>query len=106
MNNKNNISGLLFYTCFKLLSSIFSKEISRQRKRREKRDAKESRERECSGAGESPATGPTRACLPPTETKSSSLRFPARVPIKFWQFPVSLFILHVGYLVRSVVHEP
>ncbi|KAJ0567105.1 hypothetical protein HanIR_Chr06g0281001 [Helianthus annuus] len=47
MNSKKNISGLLFYTCFKLLSSIFSKGIYRQRKKREKRDAKESREREC-----------------------------------------------------------
>ncbi|KAJ0578094.1 hypothetical protein HanIR_Chr05g0243511 [Helianthus annuus] len=53
------------------------------------KNAERERERERSGASKSPASGPTRACLPPTETKSSSLGFPARVPIKFWQFPVT-----------------
>ncbi|KAM0057669.1 hypothetical protein Hdeb2414_s0005g00161011 [Helianthus debilis subsp. tardiflorus] len=32
---------------------------------------------------------PHLARLPHTETKSPSLGFPARVPIKFWQFPVT-----------------
>ncbi|KAM0000774.1 hypothetical protein Hdeb2414_s0408g00887701 [Helianthus debilis subsp. tardiflorus] len=82
------IPVLPFYTCFICFLPIFSnisKEIYRHRKetgeKRCERKQKE-RERERSGAGESPATGPTPARLPHTETKSPSLGFPARVPIK------------------------
>ncbi|KAJ0566056.1 hypothetical protein HanIR_Chr06g0269551 [Helianthus annuus] len=73
-------------TCFATSQKRYTqKETGEKRCERKQRE----KERERSGAGESPATGPTRARLPPTETKSPSLGFPARVPIKFWQFPVT-----------------
>ncbi|MFS7922987.1 hypothetical protein Hanom_Chr03g00255531 [Helianthus anomalus] len=84
------IPDLLFYTCFICFLPIFSnisKEIYRHKNQTGEKRCERKRER--SGAGESPATGPTRARLPQTETKSPSLGFPARVPIKFWQFPVT-----------------